>query len=56
MTETTKKVLIGLAATAIVGTAAYLTVKLSPSKEIPLADPLPGTDKIERLVTIAEKK
>lgn len=58
MNDTTKKVLIGVATTALVGVAAYFTCKLAlPShKETVLGDPLPGTDKIEELIIVKEKK
>ena len=57
MNEKVQKVLIGVATTALIGVAAYYTCKLAaPAAELPLADPLPGTEKIERLITVKTKK
>ena len=51
MNDKTKKVLIGLATTALIGVAAYYTCKLaSNEKEFELGEPLPGTTKIEKLI------
>lgn len=57
MNEKAQKVLIGIATTALIGVAAYYTCKLAmPAAEKPLADPLPGTERIERIIIVNEKK
>lgn len=57
MNDTTKKVLIGIATTALIGVAAYYTCKLASNEtEAELGEPLPGTTKIERLIVDKKQK